>query len=477
MSGDKKHLVIIGGGITGLAAAFYMEKEIKEKQLPLEVTLIEAGPRAGGKIQTAHKDGYIIERGPDSFLERKKSAPQLVKDLGLEHLLVNNATGQSYVLVNETLHPMPKGAVMGIPTKIAPFISTGLFSVPGKARAALDFVLPASKPKEDQSLGEFFRRRVGDEVVENLIEPLLSGIYAGDIDKLSLMSTFPQFYQTEQKHRSLILGMKKSRPQPSGQQLTAKKQGQFLTLTTGLQTLVEELEKQLTLTKVMKGTKVTHIGREEKGYSVTLDNGKVLYAEGCIVTAPHKAAAKMLSDLPAVSCLKDMHSTSVANVALGFPEGAVKMEHEGTGFVISRNSDFSITACTWTNKKWPHAAPEGKTLLRAYVGKAGDESIVDLSDNEIIKIVMEDLKKVMKMNGEPEMTCVTRWNESMPQYHVGHKERIKELRDALKASYPGVYATGASFEGVGIPDCIDQGKAAVYDSLAYLFETYQPPLS
>ncbi len=180
--------------------------------------------------------------GAGFFLERKKSAPRLVKDLGLEHLLVNNATGQSYVLVNETLHPMPKGAVMGIPTKIAPFISTGLFSVPGKARAALDFVLPASKPKEDQSLGEFFRRRVGDEVVENLIEPLLSGIYAGDIDKLSLMSTFPQFYQTEQKHRSLILGMKKSRPHSSGQRaLTAKKQGQFLTLTTGLQTLVEEL--------------------------------------------------------------------------------------------------------------------------------------------------------------------------------------------------------------------------------------------
>lgn len=148
-----------------------------------------------------------MSRGRILF-RKEKSAPQLVKDLGLEHLLVNNATGQSYVLVNETLHPMPKGAVMGIPTKIAPFISTGLFSVPGKARAALDFVLPASKPKEDQSLGEFFRRRVGDEVVENLIEPLLSGIYAGDIDKLSLMSTFPQFYQTEQKHRSLILGMK-----------------------------------------------------------------------------------------------------------------------------------------------------------------------------------------------------------------------------------------------------------------------------
>lgn len=211
MSGERRQIVIIGGGITGLAAAFYLEKEIKKNDLPAEVTLVEASPRLGGKMQTVHKDGYVIERGPDSFLERKQSAPQLVKDLGLEHLLVNNATGQSYVLVSETLYPIPEGAVMGVPTKIGPFLTTGLFSLPGKLRAGMDLVLPASKPQEDQSLGEFFRRRVGGEVVENLIEPLLSGIYAGDIDRLSLMSTFPQFYQTEQKYRSLIIGMKKSR--------------------------------------------------------------------------------------------------------------------------------------------------------------------------------------------------------------------------------------------------------------------------
>lgn len=185
----------------------------------------------------------------------------------------------------------------------------------------MDFILPASKTKDDQSLGEFFRRRVGDEVVENLIEPLLSGIYAGDIDKLSLMSTFPQFYQTEQKHRSLILGMKKTRPQGSGQQLTAKKQGQFQTLSTGLQTLVEEIEKQLKLTKVYKGTKVTKLSHSGSGYSLELDNGVTLDADSVIVTAPHKALAGMLSELPAISHLKNMHSTSVANVALGFPEG------------------------------------------------------------------------------------------------------------------------------------------------------------
>ncbi|MEC3606490.1 protoporphyrinogen oxidase [Bacillus glycinifermentans] len=469
MSGERKQIVIIGGGITGLAAAFYLERKIKKNGLPAEVTLVEASPRLGGKIQTVHKDGYIVEKGPDSFLERKQSAPQLVKDLGLGHLLVNNAIGQSYVLVNETLYPIPEGAVMGVPTKVAPFLTTGLFSLQGKLRAGMDLVLPASKPQDDQSLGEFFRRRVGGEVVENLIEPLLSGIYAGDIDRLSLMSTFPQFYQTEQKYRSLILGMKKSAGNKSKQAAPVKKKGQFQTLKTGLQTIVEELEKQLELTKIYKGTKAVGIERGQH-YSFKLDNGIVLHADAAVITAPHKAIAAMFPDEDWLKGMREMVSTSVANVALGFPEEAVKMEHEGTGFVISRNSDFSITACTWTNKKWPHTTPEGKVLLRAYVGKAGDESVVEQSDNEMVRIVLEDLKRIMKIEGEPEMTCITRWNEAMPQYHVGHKERIKKVREGLQTSYPGIFVTGASFEGVGIPDCIDQGKQAVKDVLAHLFE-------
>ncbi|KAA6453636.1 protoporphyrinogen oxidase [Bacillus swezeyi] len=470
MSGERRQIVIIGGGITGLAAAFYLEREIKKNGLPAEVTLVEASPRLGGKIQTVHKDGYVIERGPDSFLERKQSAPQLVKDLGLDHLLVNNATGQSYVLVNETLYPIPEGAVMGVPTEIRPFLTTGLFSFQGKLRAGMDLVLPASKPQEDQSLGEFFRRRVGGEVVENLIEPLLSGIYAGDIDRLSLMSTFPQFYQTEQKHRSLIIGMKKSRGNANSQKPADKKKGQFQTLKTGLQTIVEELEKQLELTKVYKGTKVVSVEHAGNGYSMKLDNGSVLDADAAVITAPHKAVSAMFQGEDWLKGLQDMVSTSVANVALGFPEEAVQMEHQGTGFVISRNSDFSITACTWTNKKWPNTTPKGKVLLRAYVGKAGDESVVEQSDNEMVKIVLDDLKRIMKIDGEPEMSCITRWNEAMPQYHVGHKKRINEIRERLKTSYPGIFVTGASFEGVGIPDCIDQGKQAVKDVLSHLFE-------
>jgi oxygen-dependent protoporphyrinogen oxidase len=201
-----------------------------------------------------------------------------------------------------------------------------------------------------------------------------------------------------------------------------------------------------------------------------MDNGRQISADAVIVASPHKSIAAMFENREEFSYLKSMESTSVANVALGFSNDAVEMKQEGTGFVISRNSDFTITACTWTNKKWPHTAPEGKTLLRAYVGKAGDETVVDQSDNEIVRIVLDDLKRIMKITGEPEMVSVTRWNESMPQYNVGHKQKIKELFDTISSSFPGIFPAGASFEGVGIPDCISQGKQAVYDMIDYLQE-------
>src|SRR5690625_3028913 len=200
----SKNIVIVGGGITGLSAAYYLQKEIKEKNLPFTVQLIEASDRLGGKIKTKNKNGFIIEQGPDSFLARKEPAVRLAKDLGLEEDLIRNGTGQSYILVRNKLHKMPSGAFMGIPTQAKPFLFSGIFSMKGKLRAGGDYILPKGKAVSDQSLGGFFRRRFGDELVENLIEPLLSGIYAGDIDDMSLMATFPNFYNLEQKHKSLI---------------------------------------------------------------------------------------------------------------------------------------------------------------------------------------------------------------------------------------------------------------------------------
>ncbi|HEY4554297.1 MAG TPA: protoporphyrinogen oxidase [Bacillaceae bacterium] len=469
MKENKKRVVVIGGGITGLTAAYYLQKQVEDEGLDIEVLLVEASHRLGGKIQTVYKDGFVIERGPDSFLERKKSAAQLARDVGLGDDLVNNTAGKSFVLVNHKLHSMPEGAVMGVPTKVTPFITTDLFSVQGKMRAAADFIMPRSKTSGDQSVGSFFRRRLGDEVVENLIEPLLSGIYAGDIDQLSLMSTFPQFHEVEREHRSLILGMKKTTPPPAKSQ-GGKKKGIFLTLKKGLQALVDAIEEQLDTGSVLKGTKVSSIEKRPggQGYHVQLNHGEMLEADCIILAVPHTVLPNIVPGYEIFDPYKTMPSTSVATVAMAFDAKDVQDILDGTGFVVSRNSDFTITACTWTHKKWPHTTPEGKVLLRCYVGRAGDETVVDLSDAEIEKIVLGDLHQTMNVSAKPEFTIVSRWKNAMPQYTVGHKERLEEMKEGVRKELPGIFIAGASYEGIGLPDCIDQGKTAVEDVLQHL---------
>ena len=469
MAMNRKKVAVIGGGITGLTAAYYLQKEARQKKLPLDVTLIEGSHRLGGKMQTYKKDGYVIERGPDSFLERKASAGRLITEVGLKDQLVNNTAGKSYVLVNDKLHPMPGGSVMGIPTEIGPFVATRLFSPLGKLRAAGDFVLPkSSMPSGDQSLGQFFRRRVGNEVLENLIEPLLSGIYAGDIDKMSLMATFPSFYQLEQKYGSLILGMKKTTPKKPKTQVKASPKGIFQTLTGGLQSLADAIEQQLTEGSVILGDRVVSVEKFGQGYEIKLSSGTTMYADSIVMAVPYHVILKIFPQEKVFAPLKQMTATSVANVALAFDESVIKKDIDGTGFVVSRNGDYTITAITWTHKKWPHSTPKGKALLRLYVGRPGDEACVDLPDEELIDLVLSDLNKTMNITDKPELYVISRWKEAMPQYNVGHRQRVDQVKAHTKEKFPGMFLCGASFNGIGLPDCIDQGEAAVKEVLSYL---------
>ena len=462
-----KQILIVGGGITGLASAFYIQEEIKAKNLPYKIKLVEAKDRVGGKIETVHRDGFTIERGPDSFLSRKKPAVDLVEKLGLTDELVRNSTGQAHILVGKKLHKIPPGSFMGIPTQVQPFLFSGLFSVKGKLRAGLDFVKPKGKAGDDQALGLFFRRRFGDELVENLIEPLLSGIYSGDVDEMSLMATFPNFYQLEQKHGSLIKGLNKTMPkQPKTKE---KKPGIFYALKGGFESLVKELEQQLE-DVISLNTAVDHVEKKENGYHVLLSDGTVYKADAMIVTSPHTTLQKMFSQHEALKTVEEIPTTSVANVALAYDQKAIRKELDGTGFVVSRNSDFRITACTWTHRKWPHTTPEGKVLLRSYVGGPHDPNVAFLSDDEIVDIVLKDLRKIMKIKGEPNFKVISRFKNKMPQYTVGHLERIKAIRDYAATNLPGVFLAGASFEGVGVPDCIEQGEKAGTQLLQFISE-------
>ncbi|TMN23045.1 protoporphyrinogen oxidase [Lentibacillus cibarius] len=467
---QKKKILIAGGGITGLTAAYYLQKEITEKDLPYEVKLVEAGNRLGGKIKTTRKNGFVIEQGPDSFLSRKQPAVKLTDELGLRDQLVRNGTGQSYILVNGKLHKMPKGSFMGVPRQVRPFLFSGLLSPAGKLRAGMDFVLPRGK-QADQSLGGFFRRRFGNELVENLVEPLLSGIYAGNIDEMSIMATFPNFYQLEQEHRSLIKGlqstMEKKPKQKKKGKTTDKKQGMFFSFKDGLETLVERLEECLgDIVECNAG--VDHIEKKDHGYHVLLDNGDVYKADAVVMTTPHATLPKVFSQFDLFDEFQDIPSTSVANVAMAFDASAIKQDIDGTGFVVSRNSDYRITACTWTHKKWPNAAPDGKALVRCYVGRPDDQSVVDFSDEEITDIVLNDLNKTMNITQKPEFSVISRWKRAMPQYTVGHNERIANVRESMRMELPGVFLAGSSYEGVGIPDCIGQGEQAVANVLDFL---------
>ncbi|EGK13895.1 protoporphyrinogen oxidase [Desmospora sp. 8437] len=462
----RSRIAVVGGGITGLSAAFYLQREAEMHSLPLDLALIEGEERLGGKVKTERIDGFVMETGPDSFLERKTSAKQLALDLGLKEELVRNRTGQSFILHQGRLLPMPEGAVMGIPTRLTPFLKTGLFSASGKLRAAQDLILPKKKEEKDVSVGSFFRRRLGDEIVDHLIEPLLSGIYAGDLDRLSLEATFPHFAQMEQDHRSLILATMKNRPP---HKTNGRPRGQFLTLKRGLESLVEAIQAKLPEETVITGNPVQRIIKEANRYLLVLRSGRVIQADAVIMAVPFPVMKHLLptaGELPEHP--NPVSPTSVATVILGYDREALPEGLDGTGFVIPRKEETTITACTWTHKKWPHTTPEGKALIRCYVGRFGNDTIVEETDPRILDRVRSDLRKIQGIEATPTFTHITRWREAMPQYTVGHTDWLKRLEETCRHQLPGFFPVGASYGGIGIPDCIDQGKQSVQDTLHYL---------
>ncbi|WP_252314300.1 protoporphyrinogen oxidase [Sinobaca sp. H24] len=450
---------IIGGGITGLTAAYYLQKAIMANDLDMEFKLYESSGRLGGKIQTEYRHGFVMERGPDSFLARKESASRLAKEVGIDKELVSNFAGQAYILKKDSLHPIPKGSVMGVPTKWMPFWQTPLLSFKGKVRALADLVIPKSSPEEDQSLGGFFRRRLGSEAVDYLIDPLLSGVYAGDIDKLSLHATYPQFFEAEQKHQSLMRGLKP--PAPDKNEESSKKKGAFLSFERGLYSLVEAMENHLKEEAVHKDTTIERLSKTDRGMMLYFKDGSTEEVDHVILATPPHITSKLLQDPVVEETLGSIRSTTVATISMAFEAGEVPEAFDGTGFVVSKKTDYTITACTWTHRKWKHSAPEGKALIRCYVGKPGGEDIVEKTDEEILNAVRHDLEKIMQIQAEPSDFLVTRWRQSMPQYEIGHKQSLARVRQHLADKFPNVYAGGAAFEGVGLPDCILQGEKAV----------------
>jgi oxygen-dependent protoporphyrinogen oxidase len=474
------HIVIIGGGITGLSAAYYSMQLFHEAGMTPRVTLLESTDRFGGKIQTLRRDGYVIERGPDSFLARKWPMTELATELGIEQELTpQSITGKNtFILKRGKLHRIPQGLVLGVPTEWKPFLTSNLISWRGKARAALDLVLPARRTNEDESLGGFLRRRLGSEVVDFVAEPLLSGIYAGDADALSLMATFPQFREVEQKFGSLILGLHRNtgasgNPTTSASTLPKHALGStFLSFRRGLSSITEKLEEVLRARGVhLRTHALVHSIRSEHTdlaqVSVSLENGERLDASIVIVTTPPSTLHRLMPEVQETNIFADMAYASVANIVLAYKLDEMTTPLNGSGFVVPRTEGRLITACTWTSSKWGHTAPDNRVLIRCYVGRIDDVRWQQMNDRELSDAVRRDLEDIMGIRATPEFIDINRLHQSMPQYGIGHLHKVNNLRMALSKKNPAVFVTGAGYEGVGLPDCIQQAKKTVLQSLKF----------
>jgi len=480
-------VAILGGGITGLSAAFYLMRAAKEQGLPVEATLLEGSDRLGGRIDTLRReDGFVIERGPESFLARKLAMIDLIRDVGLEGELTgtNPRLKQTFIVRGGRLYPMPAGLHLGIPSDIGPFLRSRLITPAGRLRALADLWLPRRRGGGDESLGALLARRFGREVVDRIAEPLLAGIYAGDLNGLSMQATFPQFGEMERKHGSLIRGTQAARR--AAQQAAAEREkagvkqteveratrqwgSVFLTLRRGLSTLVEELEARLraegcvirlNARAVSLRRPAGEAGASSAPYAIGLEDGGTVAADAVLLALPAYAIAELLRPHVDVGALEAIRYVSVANVALGYSASGFGAELNGSGFVVPRSEGRRITASTWTSAKWPHTAPDNKRLIRCYVGRAGDESGVLLPDDALVYEVRRDLREIMGLEAKPFFAEITRLHRSMPQYPVGHAAGIAAFRQELARRLPGVHAAGAPFGGVGLPDCVAQGKEA-----------------
>ena len=456
-------ITIIGGGITGLATAYYLQQAIRRDGLPFSVTLLEADSRSGGKIVTHTADGFVMEGGPDSFLTEKPEALRLCRDLGLKESLIpcNSAAQTVDIFRNGRLVPLPKGFRLAIPTRFGPFMASPLISMQGKLRMAMDYFIPPRSDLSDESVADFIGRRLGKEAVELFAGPLMAGIYVSEPEKMSIQGTFPRFVDMERQHGSLIraaLHLKREarkRPGP--------RPPMFMSLRNGMAQLVEALTGVMGECIQYERT-VEQLTRENNQYVVHTANGDPTTTDAVVLALPAPRAADLTAPLsPNIAqALRRIRHVSTATVSLAYREEDLPAEARlnGFGFLVPKCEGHDVLACTCSSTKFGHRAPDGHRLYRVFVGGPGREETTNLPDHDLLQLVQNELEAFLHITTAPLHTAISRWPAGNPQYDVGHLDRMANLERETE-HLPGLYLAGSAYRGIGIPDCVRDAKRVV----------------
>jgi protoporphyrinogen/coproporphyrinogen III oxidase len=487
--------IIIGGGIAGLAAAHRAVELTAQRGAPAPVTVLEAASRAGGSVATERVDGFLVEAGADSFLTEKPWALDLCRRLGIEDRLVatRDAERRTFVVRDGRLYPLPEGFILLAPTRLWPLVRSPLFSLAGKLRMACDLVLPRGGDRGDESLSAFVTRRLGREALERVAQPLMGGIYTGDPERLSVAATMPRLLDMERRDRSLILAMRRqasvtaavakptagaaggtsiSTPGTRGATSGAR-WSLFASFAEGMETFVTALTRRLPEGGLRLGARVVAIRpmatppsgvstAATRRWEVMLANGERLESDAVVIATPAFVTADLLRPLDAslAAELDAIAYASSATVTVAYARGDVPHALDGFGFVVPAVERRRLIACSFSSVKYPGRAPVGAALLRVFCGGALAAAMAELTDAELVDAARDELRALLGIRAEPRLVRVHRHARAMPQYHVGHLARVAAI-DAAVARLPGLALAGNAYRGVGIPDCVHGGEAAI----------------
>lgn len=470
-----RRVVVIGAGAAGLAAAYALKRAADEGQR-IDWVLLEKDNRVGGKIWTEKVDGFIVDGGPDCYLTEKPWMAQMAARLGISDQLLpsDDEKKKTYIYSNGKLHELPDGVWMMVPTKFTPFIGTSLFSWPGKIRMGMDLFIPKKSDGEDETLASFVRRRLGNECLEKLAEPMVGGVHASDPYEMSLKATFPRFIQMEQKYGSLIrafVAARRKAPPTPPPKPGVPRRTYFTTFRGGMQEIIDAMADAAGRERIRLGAKVVRVEKdhEHQRYVVHLEGAEVIPADAVIASTESYYAADFLRsvDNELAEVLGSIRWTSAATVSLAYEKDRIDHDLRGFGFLVPAAEKRKISASTWSSTKWPGRAPEGHILLRVFVGGSHNQSLVELDDAEMVQMVREELRQIMSLGAEPEFWRVFRWIKGMPQYALGHLDRLDAI-DSRLAEHPGLYLCGASYRGVGTGDVMNSAEMAVAKALELL---------